>query len=234
MKELWKAIEDVYAKKYKLKLGLRPGAKEGEIAAAEKAMGITFPPDFRASLAVHDGQGKNPSTEWAPGCNHLVPLKSMVAQWKEEAELAKEYNTDPKIANRHQCGHRVMNYVYHSKRIPIAGTEYWDGDKAYLDLVPAPQGASGQVIALTTECDFDVVGSSFGGFLESLLAVLQSDALVRSEDEDALEPNGGDGFDDHPATWLSEHLAKAAKKAPAKKAPTKKAPAKKAPAKKKR
>ena len=37
-------------------LGLAPGAAEKAIGAAEKAMKLAFPPDFRASLRQHDTQ----------------------------------------------------------------------------------------------------------------------------------------------------------------------------------
>ena len=62
-----------------------------------------------------------------------------------------------------QCEGRVKNEVFSKKRIPIAGTKYWDQDKTYLDLDPGPRGVAGQVITLVTECDFEVLGESSRG-----------------------------------------------------------------------
>ena len=233
MKEIVSRLEAWYAKNTPAKLALRPGATDRAIEAAEKAMKTKFPPDFREWLRLHDGQGEDATIDWAPGCTRLAPLSAMVAQWKDERDMG-----DDEHVGELQEGGRIQNILFHSKRIPIAGTKYWDGDKSYLDFVPGPKGKAGQLITLVTECDFVVLGETMTEFLERYVALLESGVLAFSKDTGELAPVGKKYFDDNPASWMMKQLGKvkkpaaSAKKAPAKKAPAKKAPAKKAPAKK--
>lgn len=39
-----------------MKKSLKKGATEEQIAACEATLGVTFPPDLRASFLIHDGQ----------------------------------------------------------------------------------------------------------------------------------------------------------------------------------
>ena len=68
----------------------------------------------------------------------------------------------------------VYNVMSHPRRIPIAGSEYWDGDNTYLDLHPAPKGTSGQLITFTSECDVALLGTSFRAALESYVQAVDS------------------------------------------------------------
>ncbi len=208
-------------------LGLRPGVDDATINRAEAAVGIKFPADYRAWLKIHDGQAQGTELEWAPGCNILAPLAEVVKQWKEEKANAEEYPGNGRLENEE----RTIADVFQARRLPIAGTEYWDGDKTYLDFIPGPAGKDGQLIALVTECDFSVLGESFEAFLDAYLGLLESGAL--KWDDGSVVPARGDW--EHPADWLSERIAKpvkaASKKAakPAPKKATKPAPKKVSP-----
>ncbi len=235
MKEIVGRLEAWYAKSTpSAKLALRPGATDRAIDAAEKAMKTKFPAEFREWLRIHDGQGEDATIDWAPGCTRLAPLSAMVAQWKDERDM-----DDDDHVGELQEGGRIQNILFHSKRIPIAGTKYWDGDKTYLDFVPGPKGKPGQIITLVTECDFVVLGETMTEFLERYVTLLESGVLELSKETGELAPVGKPYFDENPAEWMTKRFAAGAKKAPAKKkaAPAKKkaAPAKKkaAPAKKK-
>lgn len=50
-------------------------------------------------------------------------------------------------------------------------------DNMFLDLCPGPRGHVGQVIVAITECDFEVVGDSFGDFLRRLATALEDGLL---------------------------------------------------------
>jgi hypothetical protein len=53
-------------------------------------MKLPLPEDFRASLLVHDGEedydGDPDRFAWMPGCDRLVPLAQIVAQWKDQKD----------------------------------------------------------------------------------------------------------------------------------------------------
>ena len=183
---------------------------------------MKFPADYRAWVKIHDGQSKGTELEWAPGCNILAPLELVVQQWREEKENAEEYPGNGRLKNQR----RTIVDVFQTRRLPIAGTEYWDGDKTYLDFIPGPAGKDGQLITLVTECDFSVLGESFEAFLEAYVGLLETGALKWGDS--GVVPSHGDWK--HPADWLSERIAKPAKPAPKKAAkPAPKKTAKPAP-----
>lgn len=97
MNDLWARLEAYATSHAKRSLGLRPGASEAAITAAERAMNVALPRDFRESLALHDGQTATDDTfEWLPGCSPLVSLDAMVARWKEERDLDESAEPDGK------------------------------------------------------------------------------------------------------------------------------------------
>lgn len=170
---LWTRLEAL-AKKAKKPLGLRKGVSEKTLAAAEKKMKLAFPSDFRASLLLHDGQegAQEELFEWMPGCSPLASLDAIVAQWSDELENADDEDEEPAVDE----DPRLHRAIFHAKRIPIAGTPYWDGDNTHVDLFPGPKGKSGQLVTFVTECDRVVLGESFSAALESYVEALESGA----------------------------------------------------------
>ena len=233
MNDLWKRLE-AWAKKSGRTLRLRPGATEKAIADAEKKMKLTFPADFRASLLLHDGQERKAADddsetstlfEWMPGSGALAPLSAIVAQWKDERDNDED-DDEPAIEGG------VYNVMTHPRRIPIAGTRWWDGDNTYLDLHPAPKGTAGQLITFTSECDVALLGTSFRAALESYVQALDAgdwvfDAKkgnVRAKNEKPDDfPHEGEEF----AAYVKKHASGPKAAAPKKKPP---APKKKPPA----
>ena len=183
MQELWNRLEAWAKKNANRSLRLRKGASEKQIAAAEKKMKVKFPADFRASLLCHDGQetkdkearafqdehGGFCGFEWMPGCSPLAPLDAIVAQWKEDQENIDD-DEKPKVIEKGL----LHNVMFHPRRIPIAGTPYWDGDNTYLDLFPGPKGKEGQIVMFANECDMVVMGDSMSHALTLHLLALES------------------------------------------------------------
>lgn len=163
----WKAIE-TWADGKGIDLMLRPGASAKEIADAEKALGVTFPEDFRASLRIHDGQDDDVEIEWLPYALRLGSLESLVECWKDDRE-----GHDPEHAKLMGMdkGKRLKLDPSHAGHIPIAGSPYWDYDRLLLDFEPGPNGTSGQVIA-RFDIETPLVAPSFGALLEQLAAKL--------------------------------------------------------------
>jgi cell wall assembly regulator SMI1 len=241
MKDLWSRLEAWAVSNAGRSLGLRAGASEQAIAAAEKTIGMTFPPDVRASLLAHDGQEGQIGDvfEWLPGCSPLKSLAQIVERWKEEQGMAEEFpEGEP------QPEGPLHTVLWHAKRIPIAGNEWWDGDNTYIDFHPSAAGTPGQIIMFVSECDLVCLGRSFADAIETYLAALQSGDWVWSKDKGHVTPKSEPAKEyPHESYEFSKYVeklgapaAKPAKKAakPAKKAAkSAKKPAKPAAAKKK-
>lgn len=199
MKEIWTRLEAL-AKKAKKPLGLRKGVSEKTLAAAEKKMKLVLPSDFRASLLLHDGQkGEQEELfEWMPGCSPLASLEAIVEQWADEVDNIDEDDDDDEPAVDEDP--RLHGAIFHAKRIPIAGTPYWDGDNTHIDLFPGPKGTSGQLITFVTECDRVVLGESFSAALTSYADALESGAWK------------GASSREHGSQTFADYLVKKAKK----------------------
>jgi cell wall assembly regulator SMI1 len=179
MESLWRRLEAIASKTPK-RLFLRPGASESAIRDAERVMNLDFPDDFRASLLVHDGQergdGDDDAFEWLPGHERLAPLDAIVAQHKVECEtFEKLYATEPP----QELGGRFLHhYLWHPKRIPIAGNPWWDQDNTYIDLFPGTCGTWGQVAMFGKGCFGEVHGPGFRVTLELYVTALESGTWV--------------------------------------------------------
>ena len=163
MEDIWKKLEALSQEKEGESLRLRSGTTEEKIAEAEKTMNLKFPEDFRQYLLTHNGQEDGRKR----GSWLLGSLDEIVAQWKDDRELEEEYpeaNGEGFMEND-----TMQNRLKCAQWIPFLGAPYWDQDIAYIDLSPGPKGTAGQVIALVSECDFEVVAPSFDAFLERWL-----------------------------------------------------------------
>lgn len=189
---LWARLEAWVATAGAPPLGLDPPASEKAIKAAEKELALAFPPDFRASLRLHDGQaGGGPSFPWMPGCTPLLPLDAIVAARTKLSRQAK-----PKAETVDANG-RIKGGVARPGRIPIAGN-------TFLDLDPGPAGVAGQLITLVTDRDLVVIDSSFAAALERWVAVLERGIWIYSADQHAVHPRALVARSGHPAGWFSK------------------------------
>lgn len=171
--EAWAVANDIT-------MGLLPGAREADIAAAEAEMGLAFPPDYRALLLAHDGQDESATMPWFLGREKLQPLAAILEQWRSELEYAADAVDGVDASG---LFHFALN---HPKRVPIAGTNYFDGDNTYLDFHPGPQGQPGQVLGLVSECDFEVFGPDVLTMLEAHAQRLAADELTWDADAETL------------------------------------------------
>ena len=65
--------------------GLRPGATEEQVATTERALGVMFPEDVRASYRHHDGQASD--SLGIPIGGDFLPLEGIVEQWRVWKDL---------------------------------------------------------------------------------------------------------------------------------------------------
>ena len=168
---LWERLE-VIAKRHGRSLRLRPGVSEAALTAAEATMNLAIPADLRASLALHDGQDddEDDTFPWMAGCSPLRSLAEIVEQWKVEVGLAvpdEDSGEDPPDP-------RLRPGLSLPQRIPIAGNQWWDGGNSFVDLAPGPDGTEGQLISFSSECDIEVLGTSFAEALEAYVGALEA------------------------------------------------------------
>lgn len=177
MRSIWERLERAAAN-HGLPFPLRPAATEAAIAAAERTIGLPFPADYRASLLIHDGQepgdGADDAFDWLPGHARLAALDRVVAEWAAECATFQTHHAGepPEEID----GGRLYHYLWHPRRIPIAGNPWWDQDNTYLDFFPGPQGTAGQVAIFGKGNFGELHGPGFGAALR-----LYADALDSGE-----------------------------------------------------
>jgi cell wall assembly regulator SMI1 len=165
------------------RLGLRNGASETSIVAAETLMNARFPADYRAWLSIADGQEAD-SLSILPTAGWLISIDRMLLRWAEE----RQYDPDDEDENDDDDSEilgngAVLPFVYHPRRITIGGTEFLDEDNTLLDLVPGPEGVSGQVITFVSESELVVLADSFDTYLDRVAELLETEQLVVAESE---------------------------------------------------
>lgn len=140
---------------------LRGPAEDAQMAAAEAVFGRALPPEVRASMLVHDGEG--PAGGVVRGWR-LLPASEMVAKWRRWQRLldggdlrARSVDPDP----------GVQAVAWHPAWIPV--TESGHGDHHCIDLAPTEGGTAGQVIVVWhDEVARRVVASSFHDLIRKL------------------------------------------------------------------
>lgn len=173
---IWARIERVLVAQ-RIDLQLRPPASAARIAAAERALGVVLPDDFRASLAVHDGQEDDADVPWLPIAHRLGSLDSIVACWKGDRASYEALHRPEDLERLDPTG-RVRQVDLHPQHVPIAGSRHWDYDRLMLDAVPGPRGTSGQVIG-RSDADLVIVAETFGALLADVAARLEDPSLAQ-------------------------------------------------------
>jgi hypothetical protein len=155
---------------------LRLRAGRTDLLPIEDRLGLRLPDDYRAWLALHDGEDDAPGrVEYLPGGGFLLPANVTLQRWVDNQEW---FQGDDDVGPApFQDDDRIRNVVAHARRVMIASNRYGDGDNTFLDFCPGPAGTAGQVIVATSECDFEVVGASFEDFLRRLATALEDGLL---------------------------------------------------------
>lgn len=161
-------------------LQLRPAATEQELRAAEVELGVQFPEEYKTFLLLHDGQEDGASMPWSLGREQLRPLSAVLEQWRYEQDFVADAVDG---LDESETFHLAL---HHPRRIPIAGTQWYDGDTTYLDFHPGPKGRPGQILGLVSECDFEVFGTDIASMLEEHARRLEAGELVWDADLDTV------------------------------------------------
>lgn len=148
-------------------LALRPPASEAAIVGAETLFERALPADYRALLAIADGQEDGGLSLFESDAV-LLPIAKVIEQWLFNAKfVVREWDSEPVDATA-----AARPFVWHPTRIPIAAD--YLGHGPFLDRWPGPAGTAGQVITLVTECDFEVIGTSLDDYFTRRAASIAS------------------------------------------------------------
>ncbi|HEY6173321.1 MAG TPA: SMI1/KNR4 family protein [Kofleriaceae bacterium] len=135
--EIWKAIEDwLRAHAGPTLDALRPGADDTAIADLERAIGVSLPADYRASLKRHDGRAYLTDYEY-------LSIARIVSVWQSKQKALDEGTFIGREVND-KGGGVVRDFWWHPGWIPFA--EDGAGNLLCIDTVPGWKGTRGQVI----------------------------------------------------------------------------------------
>lgn len=130
-----------------------PAGKQ-EIDAVESALGVVLPPDFRASLGIHNGtMWESPSPVPLECLYDTREIVEWTRDWRSvamsEDEFAHEFVNGPVRPTVGSAGQVLVG--------TMNGDVHW-----FLDLDPAPGGTPGQVVRVDIECaQWDVLAPSW-------------------------------------------------------------------------
>lgn len=188
----WNGIEKwLSANVPAIRKSLRPPADEAKIEKLQQKLKLALPPDFIASLHVHDGQKADadglfpgPPDELGPVPSYrLMPLADIGREWammKELHDAGAFEGRKPKAARGIQPVGWSLGWV------PIA--DNGSGDYFCLDLAPGKGGTVGQVILFGHEgSDQRRVAKSLADWLGKLARGFEAGKYVLDEDEGLIE-----------------------------------------------
>jgi len=208
---LWRRIDAALERHAPLvRTTLREPAKDKEIAALEKAVGVALPEDLKRSWRIHDGQDDRGQDACLFGD---FPFHSLDAV-RDERELTREVAGTLGHLNQKDDPEAWVALVaeeigtidgpvkardYHPRWVPIGSV---NGDVfRYVDLDPAAGGTVGQVIEVDPECvSWRVLAPSFGDFLARYADALEAGKISWDDPEAgsaALFPAGAPGIPEY-------------------------------------
>ncbi len=183
MEELWKRMDSWLADNApEVLAALNPGATDEEIRAAEEAMGVTLPEDFRASYRIHNGQRHDAGGTGIFEAETFLSLERIVENWRGWKQVRDAGRFDG-IQSEPEAGIRAD--WWNPKWIPF--THDGCGNHDCLDLDPAPDGEIGQVISMWhDDVERSILASSFREYVEQFVDDLEAGEYVLFDEYEGL------------------------------------------------
>ncbi len=186
--ELWRRIaRSLQARRPEVLSSLREGASASELDAAEQKLHVHFPPSFRESWLLHDGESEA-AAKWLCGEWRLMSLEEIVAAAERALDVPDELvDVDFESGEPWRVEGPVRAQFYNRGWIPVL--EDQAGNYRCLDLSPSDGGTLGQVIEFLHDVgDRRVVAQSLDEILARLTdarheAAAYSASSKRSDEE---------------------------------------------------
>ena len=170
-----------WATKCPLDITFNPGGTEAAIAAAEAALGVTFPADLRAYLLLADGECWN--SEGFIGDWRLLELKFIVDETQFMRRLVEDGTFDD---NSNDETPTIKGLWWNPQWIPIVTSG--SGHFFCVDLDPGPEGTVGQVILfLHDDEDRFLIAPSLRAWFARLAADFERGLYEIVTDEDGYQ-----------------------------------------------
>lgn len=170
---------------------LNPPATPADIRLVESTLGVTLPDDFKAFLALHDGEASDEGLAILGDGNQLLPCARIIEQYRLDQEMGAS-GADSVSADVAQWKAQAASHIIFVKGPvkPLMSSPRWvpiscaNGDVIrYIDYDPAPTGVVGQIIEVWPEgCSYAVLANSFGEFLRRYAEELQAGAFEAEDD----------------------------------------------------
>ncbi len=166
---------------------LNNGADSEDIEALEAVLGVTLPPNFKASLAIHDGEDDGwPCRVFAEHGAYLSTTR-IVEEWRDRQRHAEEFASDPgedALDDVVAVDGPVQPKLFMPGWVPFMecnGDVFWA-----IDFSPAPGGTHGQIIEVDWEaCSWSVIADSFTAFFDDYVTDLE-----QGEYDEAIATSG--------------------------------------------
>ena len=173
----WETIKEWLADKHPQLLdGFAPSATQEQIAEAETTMGCTLPEDYKAFLAIHNGQKSDEPMVWT--CS-LIPVEKLA---ERKRRLAKLYDDPDQPPAGPSTDPAIKRVAFSDGWIPI-GVSSRGRDFLCLDMDPSPDGNSGQLILIAVDAaDHLLIAPSFREFLSLYFRQVQTGEIELLED----------------------------------------------------
>lgn len=156
-----------------------PPASQNAIEVAETALDQTLPADYKAFLAIHNGQ-----SDIGPmiGTCSLFPVGKLAEAYEWVETLNDEQ--DEGEVDAEECGPGIRPVSFSPGWIPI-GRSARGRDYLCIDLDPAPGGVSGQIIQMSVDfSDRPLIAKSFTEMLSVFFEQMQTGEIVTDDDDD--------------------------------------------------
>ncbi|MCC2672277.1 MAG: glucan synthase 1-related protein [Armatimonadetes bacterium] len=174
VEQTWKRLEKWLRKHAPaVQKSLGKPATEEAIQAVERTIGQSLPADFRASLALHNGQAKDltlvPPVESGDAGYSLLPLDRIAYEWTVWKELLDGGDFEG-LSGGSDAG--IRDDWWNPGWISVSTNG--GGDSHCVDLSPAAGGVSGQVITMFhDESKRERVATGFAAWLAALADELE-------------------------------------------------------------
>jgi cell wall assembly regulator SMI1 len=160
-------------------LGFRKGAKEEDIDRLEKTIELELPADYKQLLKLVNGQvleDIDVKFWWLPDAIQFLSVDEVIESWKSWRQF--DDDDESNYYDEYQDEDRIRLVIYNKKRIPVATN---GGIDLFLDFIPAPKGAVGQLITNINECDYIVLANNFTELLENYNLLIKRNILKFKE-----------------------------------------------------
>ncbi|HVI43467.1 MAG TPA: SMI1/KNR4 family protein [Chitinophaga sp.] len=155
---------------------LNPGVNTDTITSLERLTGTALPADFKNFYAIHNGQQRKRTG--LIDADQLLPVEEIIEvwhRWQDLLDAGTFMHNDEPFASEPDTG--IRNNWWNPKWIPITSDGF--DNHLCIDMDPAPEGRTGQVIAFWHDDGHrEVIAPSFRKWVDNYVSGLEKGEYV--------------------------------------------------------